>query len=129
MVRIVIVIVMVIAYVICDRNWDRDRDKNPALPAITQEDKIEFLRKENARFRAEEKERKIEKSKMEKKREDMVQSDHLAADAIKIKLKSNLCASKPVNQFEPLDISTKAVGTRPKTSKKGWCKIRLQLSG
>ena len=98
-----------------DQNRIHDRDLNTALPGITQEDDIEFLRKENTRFRAQEKKRKIKKSKTEKEQEDKVRSDHLVADALKAQLKSNLYASKPVNQCGPLDISTKATGTRPKT--------------
>ena len=76
---------------------------------------IEILRKENAKFRAEEKKRKHDNSKKEKEREYKVISDHLAADAIRAQSKSNLYASKPVNQFGPLDIPSKATGTRPKT--------------
>ena len=87
-----------------EQNQDRDHDLNPALPTTTQENKLESLCKENTKFRAEEEKRRVDKSKLEKKRDNKVHSDHLAANAIKAQLKSNSCASKPVNQFGPLDI-------------------------
>ena len=115
-----------------DRDRDHDRDHiqtmitlEPALLAITEEEnKIEYLWKENAKLKAKEKQRKIKKSKAEKERESKVLSDHCTADALKAKLKStghssNLCAT--VNQFGPKlsDASTMQTGTRPKISIKG----------
>ena len=97
----------------------------PTLLVITQdENEIEYLRKENAKLRAKEKQRKIPKSKTEKEREAKVLSDHRAADAHKAKLKStghssNSCAT--VNQFGPKlsDASTIQTGTRSKILIKG----------
>ena len=87
--------------------------------SIKEENKseLESLRRENVKLRVDEEKRRVDKSKLEKKRDDKVLSEHLAA--IKAKLKSKACASKPANQFGPLDISTKVVGTRPKTLQKG----------
>ena len=91
----------------------------PTLLAITQ-DEIEYLRKENGKLRAKEKQRKIKHSMIEKEREAKVLSDHRAADALKAKLNSNELSSKlcaTVNQFGPklTDASTKPTGTRPKS--------------
>ena len=100
---------------------DLDHDLNPALPPTIQEnrDKLKSLRKENAKYKAEEEKRRFDKSKLKKKQDEKVCSEHLATDAIAAKLKSHLCASKSVNQFGPLDSSTKVDGTRPKTLQKG----------
>ena len=76
-----IVIMIVITYIFVSKN--RDRDLNPALPTTTQETELESLRKENAKFRADEKKRKHDNNKKEKDREDKVIADHLAADAIR----------------------------------------------
>ena len=115
-----------------NRDCDRDRDRvqimitlKPTLLAIIQDkNEIKYLRKENAKLRAKEKQRKIKHSMIEKEREAKVLSDHRAADAHKAKLKStghssNSCAT--VTHFGPklLNASTIQTGTRPKISIKG----------
>ena len=69
-----------------EQNQDCDRDLNPALPTTTQETELESLRKENAKFRADKEKRRVDKGKLEKKRDDKVRSEHLAADAIRANL-------------------------------------------
>ena len=89
-----------------------------------EENNLESLRNENAKLKEKEKQRKIEKSRVEKEREDKVISEHRTADALKAKPKStgnlsNLCVT--VNQLgqKLLDASIKPTGTRPKCSIKG----------
>ena len=127
----------------CNRDWDRDhdcdRDLSPTLSTTTQENKTELegLRRENTQLKAAEEQRRIDKSKREKKRDNKVCSELLAMDAAKGKLKSKSCASKIVDQFGsqdssaklcasnivdqlwPKDSSAKVVGTNPKNSQKG----------
>ena len=76
---------------ICEQNRDRDQDLNLVLPATTQENKskLESLRRENAKLRADEEKRRVDKSKLEKKRDDKVRSEHLAADTSRPNLSLN----------------------------------------
>ena len=55
---------------------------------------IEGLREKVAKLEGEKEQARITKSKLKKKKEDKVRSDHLAMDATRASQKTNLCASK-----------------------------------